>query len=297
MQQHTNQQPQTSAPQTPAGKNLSWVTVAATLGKLTLLYLAGPAPFRAVTLRKEIASGQPYHAERRWEDHTAAAVLLPLVLYGSLWHFHEPFTWAWSGLFASVASWIHFPLFAALGQVSLFPPTPGNLLFRWLLAWPCVPLIARLLEQHEPITRWEAQRVVTEDDRQTHQNILAEEAAERKAKQVERAALRAEQATRAPRTRIKPPDKPKTPYIPPKTSLWGQVDWNKVDDTNPLKQQTLATAQEVQLACYETERIERGKRDKERTERIVDALPPTSPPPATRPEDEDWGSGDSSIKL
>jgi len=131
--------------------------------------------------------------------------------------------------------------------------------------------------------------------------IIAEEEAERKAiaeaRRAEREALKAEKAARAPRTRVKPPTKPETPYIPPKTSLWGQVDWSKVDDKNPLKQQTLAAAQEVQMTRYEAERVERGKRDKERTERLLDAAAPASPPPAQRPEEDDWGSGDSSIKL
>lgn len=300
--QHSNQ-PQdssASAPSTP--KRLSGIAVLATLGKLALLYLAGPAPFRAVTLRKTIAAGQPYHAERRWEEHTAVAVLLPLVLYGSLWYLHTPFTLAWSGLFTTVAGWIHVPLFAQLGAVSLFPPTPGNLLFRWLLALPLTPLIARLLEQRAPLTQWETRRVITPEDQQAHQAVIAAEEEERKAiaetKRAEREALKAEKEARASRTRVKPPDKPKTPYIPSKTSLWGQVDWSKVDDNHPLKQQTLAAAQEVQLARYEKERVERGKLDKERAERLGDSLPPASPPaPRPTPEEDDWGSGDSSIKL
>src|SRR6266566_2227719 len=103
MQQQTNQQPESSAPQASEQKSLSWMPVVSTLGKLALLYLTGPAPANAVTLRLAIATGHPYHKERQWEEHTAVAVLLPVVLYASLWYLRAPFTWAWSGMFATVA--------------------------------------------------------------------------------------------------------------------------------------------------------------------------------------------------
>ena len=305
----TTEQQQSSAPaphqdesSDGAVKIVTWIV---------LWYLFGPAPWRGYALRKKLAeSGNIWHAQRRWDQHTSVAFAWPLLCWAILAYFRMPISQIWSAIFATIAGWIHLPAFALLGNPTLLPPTPGNLLFRWLICAPLAPLIARVLELLQPQTPYTAERVVTPEDRQAHQAIEQEEEAERKAieqaQKEERERLKAIKAARAPRTRKKPPAaEPAGLHIPHPTSLWGSVDWSKVDDNDPAKQLMLAELSKLspsQLA------------DARRAQRTTQASPVTSAPGSPSPssksvsstapsqdtqnsDEYDWSAGDGSVSF
>lgn len=278
---------------------------------IALWYFFGPAPWRGYTLRKKLAeSGNIWHAQRRWEQHTSVAFAWPLLCWAIFAYFRVPVAAIWSAIFATIAGWIHLPAFALLGSATLLPPTPGNLLFRWLICAPLAPLIAHILELLRPQTLYTAERVVTQADQQAHQAIEQEEEAERKAiadaKKEERERQKALKAARSPHTSKKPPAVETTgPHIPHPTSLWGSVDWSQVDNNDPAKQLMLAELQKLspsQLA------------DARRAQRTVQTPSVTSssgsPSPSAKPvsseapaqnaqnsDEYDWSAGDGSVSF
>ncbi len=281
---------------------------------IILWYLFGPAPYRGYALRKRLAhEGDIWHAERRWNQHTGVALAWPLLCWAILAYFRGPVAAFWGAIFSTIAGWIHVPAFALLGDASLFPPTPGNLLFRWLICAPLVPFIARTLEELHPQTRYTVERVVTPAEQQAHVTIEEEEAAERKAiadaEKEERARIKAIKAARAPRTGKKPPAvQPAGPHIPPATSLWGSVDWSKVDNNDPAKRlmlEELSKLSPTELAdARRAQRVAQGTQGKPVTSKPAPASPPVNPatPPETaahkqESDEYDWGSGDGSVSF
>ncbi len=290
--------PPTQDTSTPSTQQESRIAGGAkAIGSLILLYLVGPAPFFAKGLQdlhqQDLSTQGTWHAERRRNHHTSARIAGPLLCYAIIAYFHEFVTSTWSGFFATVAGWIHLPIIAAAGAVSIFPPTPGNLLFRWVLLLPLTPLLARLLEKTSPSAPLESKRIITPEE---HQAALAEIAAEQAERKAIVAAKRAEKAARAPRTHVKAPAKPQRPYIPPKSSLWGQIDWSQVDDQHPVKQAAFEAAQQVLASRREEERQLQAKQG------VPDPLPSTSPaaPSSKVPAEDDvydWDSGEGTITL
>lgn len=284
---HQPPAPQPQGNSTPTTQQESRITGGAkAVGTLLLLYLFGPAPFFAQGLQdlhqQDSSTQGTWHAQRRGNRHTSADIAGPILCYAIIAYFHEFVMWAWPALFATVAGWVHMPIIATLGTVSLFPPTPGNLLFRWMLMLPLIPALARLLEATAPSAPPESKRIVTPEEQQALQAEITAEQAERKAVA---AATRAEKAARAPRTHVKPPEKPQRPYIPPASSLWGQINWSQVDDKHPIKQAAFEAAQQLQVTVQHLQ------------------TPPPSPAApaksAKAPAEDayDWDSGEGTIRL
>ncbi len=311
------QQPPTTEQQQasePAPQHEDWLDGAVTLAAwIALWYLFGPAPYQGYALRKKLArEGNIWHASRRWDQHTSVALAWPLLCWAILAYFRGPVGAIWGAIFATVAGWIHLPAFALLGNASLFPPTPGNLLFRWLICAPLVSLIARTLEELQPQTQYTADRVITPEDRQVHMQIEQEEAAERKAianaQKEERARIKAIKAARAPRTSKKPPAvQGNGPHIPPATSLWGSTDWNSVPDSHPAKQAMLEELRKLtpqQLADARREqRLAQSSSVTSAPDPASLSSKPVSPEPAApapnkQDSDEyDWSAGDGSVSF
>jgi hypothetical protein len=215
----------------------------------------------------------------------------------------------WSAIFTALAGWVHLPVLALLGNASIFPPTLGNLLFRWLICAPLVPLIARTLEEKQPQTPYTIKRVITPEDRQVHEAIEQEEAAQRKAiadaEKEERARIKAIKAARAPKTSKKPPAAQKTgPHFPPATSLWGSQNWDNVRNDDPVKQLMLEELRKLtpeQLA--DARREQRLAQAQSVTSAPAPASLPTSPvsPPAAQgkqnSDEYDWDAGDGSVSF
>lgn len=129
---------------------------------LALLYLLGPVMFLARSMQNE-ASAQVWQAERRWARVHGAA-FLSLLWYAPLLLFHAPLTSFWTSSFASLAHLLHLPFLVLLGSATMVPPTPMNLLLRWVLAVPLAPLCATVLELLHPRTAWEVRRVLTPEE-------------------------------------------------------------------------------------------------------------------------------------
>jgi hypothetical protein len=283
-----------------AGKIVLWIA---------LWYFFGPAPWRGYTLRKKLAeSGNIWHAQRRWDQHTSVALAWPLLCWAILAYLRVPVAVIWGAIFATIAGWIHLPAFVLLGSATLLPPTPGNLLFRWLICAPLTPLIAHVLELLQPQTPYTAERVVTPEDQQAHQAIEQEEEAEQRAielaKKEKCEQQKAIKAARTPRTSQKPPvAETAGPHIPHPTSLWGSVDWSQVDDNDLAKQLMLAELNKLspsQLA------------DVRRTQRTAQTPSVTSAPgsasstpvssevptqKAQNSDEYDWSAGDGSVSF
>ena len=131
---------------------------------LLLLYLGGPVVWLARSLQEE-ASAQVWQAERRW-GRVHGSAFLSLLWYAPLLLFHAPLAAFWAAIFACVAHLLHLPFIVLLGDTTLFPPTPRNLLLRWVLALPLASLCATVLELLHPRTVWESRRVLTPGERE-----------------------------------------------------------------------------------------------------------------------------------
>lgn len=139
-------------------------TIARGIGMLVLLYLGGPMFWLARGIQEE-ASAQVWQAERRWARVHGSA-FLSLLWYAPLFLFHTPLAAFWATIFGFLARLLHVPFIVLLGDATVFPPTPMNLLLRWVLALPLAPLCATVLELFHPRTVWEFQRVLTPEERE-----------------------------------------------------------------------------------------------------------------------------------
>ncbi len=308
MQQPPTTQQQQQPP-APVPQQDDWIDGAVKIGLWIILwYLFGPTPYRGYALRKRLAhEGDIWHAERRWTQHTSVALAWPLLCWTMLAYFRVPVVAIWGAIFSTIAGWIHLPAFALLGNASLLPPTPGNLLFRWLICAPLVPLIARTLEELQPQTQYSVKRVVTQEEQQAHIAIEQEEAAERKAiadaEKAERVRIKAIKAARAPRTSKKPPAVQSGPHFPPATSLWGSQNWDDVRDDDPAKQLMLEELRKLTPEQLADARREQRAQGKPVTSGPAPASPLVNPASETtvqgkQDSDEyDWGAGDGSVSF
>jgi hypothetical protein len=299
-------------PPAPAPKPDDWLARSVKIVDWIILwYLFGPVPYQGYTLRRKLArEGDIWHAERRWTQHTSVALAWPLLYWAILAYFRVPVVVIWGAVFSTIAGWIHIPAFALLGNASLFPPTPGNLLFRWLICAPLAPLIARVLEELQPQTQYTVKRVVTPEEQQAHIAIEQEEAAERKAiadaEKAERARIKAIKAARAPKTSKKPPTAQASgPHIPPATSLWGSIDWANVSNNDPAKQLMLAELSKLSPAqLADVRREQRMAQGKPVTSGPAPASPIVNPAPLPETtaqkqdsDEYDWGAGDGTVSF
>jgi len=160
--------PQQAPVQTPAVARSRHVVIGCRIvrwmGTLLLLYLGGPVFWLARGIQEE-ASAQVWQAERRW-THVHGSAFLSLLWYAPLLLFHALLAAFWASIFAFLARLLHVPFLALLGDATLFPPTPLNLLLRWVLALPLASLCATVLELLHPRTIWESRRVLTPEEQQ-----------------------------------------------------------------------------------------------------------------------------------
>jgi len=285
----TNDQPQASQPNAPWTSRV--VHGAKIMGIFLLLYLCGPAPFFSYARREIHAQGTLWYGRQRWnQSGIGLALAWPLLCYTIVAYFRVVVAWVWSGIFTTLVAWTHLSLIAAFGSTTLFPPTPMNLLFRWMLLWPFTPLVAYLGEKRTPALPTEIVRVITSHDQHEQESSLFEEQAVEEQPLATTQTQRASKVARPPRTRIKPPANPTQPHVPPPTSLWGSIDWRMVPDTHPLKQATLDTGEQRLNAPCDGSSV--------RAKQAARILPPPLLPTSASDEDaDDWDGEESAIIL
>ncbi len=124
---------------------MNWSTVAPGLAWVLLFWLIGPVLFPTLLIRKW-AAAPIWDAKERWASVKGSA-FLSLLCYLPAILFHQQLTSLWS----------HVP---ALGEASIFPPTFGNMLFRWVMALPLVHVLVWFVEVISPKTVWLPRRVL-----------------------------------------------------------------------------------------------------------------------------------------
>lgn len=124
---------------------MNWSTVAPGLAWVLLFWLIGPVLFPTLLIRKW-AAAPIWDAKERWASVKGSA-FLSLLCYLPAILFHQQLTSLWS----------HVP---ALGEASIFPPTFGNMLFRWVMALPLVHVFVCFVEVISPKTVWLPRRVL-----------------------------------------------------------------------------------------------------------------------------------------
>jgi len=236
------------------------------IGILLLLYLIGPPVILYAKGTQEHAAGLAWQAEKRWAQVNGSA-FLSLLLYVPIALFHGPLASCWTTLFVTFAQWFHLPWLAWFGDTSILPPLPSSILLRWVLAFPLAGLLALLIEMARPRTTWETKRIVTPEEQQ---EVAAMQATEEK-KQLaaeKRKQTRAAQQTntaqpgvaptpkkkRIPRVAAKPKDE-QFLRVPKDDSLWGSIDWSKIPETHPLKQEVNKEAARRDAQWRENERL------------------------------------------
>jgi hypothetical protein len=141
---------------------VKWFKFAQWIGMFMLLYLFGPVIFFARALQRE-ASAQIWQSSYRWAIVRRTS-FLSLLWYIPLIMYHAPLTVLWSALFMAVSHVFHFPALAKFGAITLFPPTPMNILFRWFLALPLASLLACVFELIQPLTNKSFRRVLIPEE-------------------------------------------------------------------------------------------------------------------------------------
>lgn len=284
------------------------------IGILVLFYLFGPVIQYAKTTQEQ-AAGPLWQAEQRWA-RINGTTFFSLLWYVPIAIFHAPLAAFWSALFLTLAQWIHLPILAWVGGTSLLPPGPSSMLLRWLLSFPLAGLLTVLMEMVRPQTTWESQRVLTQEE---HVQIATAAAAQERKKI--QATQRPPTPTPAPKKqKVSTPKQPNTntiansinhqPRTPGSDSLWGEIDWEKIPDTHPLKQAALQEARDLEATRREDARKQWLVQQQASftstgsPSSIVDSTlaPPEKPPaqPAAAPkaeQDYNWDEGNGSIQA
>jgi hypothetical protein len=138
------------------------IKIAQWIGMFTLLYLFGPVIFFARALQRE-ASAQIWQSSYRWAIVRRTS-FLSLLWYIPLIMYHALLTELRSALFMALSHVLHFPALAKFAAITLFPPTPMNMLLRWFLALPLASLLACVFELTQPLTIKSFRRVLTPEE-------------------------------------------------------------------------------------------------------------------------------------
>jgi hypothetical protein len=154
--------------------------------------------------------------------------------------FSGPLSGFWSAIFDQLAVWTHIAGIAAMGNATLFPPTPFNLLWRWLVLLPLASLVACFFELVNPRTPPPAKRVLTpeEHDRVSMTHVKEEQGI---------AAPRKKKATKPRSQKVDTP----APESSAPQSIWGQIDWQQADEG--LKKAAIQEKERRDLATYNEE--------------------------------------------
>lgn len=300
--------------QPPSGRATHWGTICKRIGQLVLWYLLGPAPFLGQTIKEE-AAAPTWNARERQKSLDGSAFLY-ILLYIPMILFRGQVAWLWTFAFAHLSQWTHLPLLTWLGQTAIWPPTPSTMLYRWSLALPLTQLIAWILyrTQGKKGSAPAPRRVLLPEELARLPRPRTPAAQKPKRTPGSSVQLIASSST-AVRRRRTSTDRRKarktgdaegapTPIVPPANSLWGQVRWDQIPDTDPLKQAALQEAERLGVPRSASER--NGQRTKRLASPLVIAQPKgtTSPAPPKQPdslvEDEDgydWHHGEGSLKL
>lgn len=273
-------------------------TIIKWMGLLFLFYLLGPVILLATDTRED-AARQAWQAQERWA-HVAGSALLALLCYVPIVLFSGPLATLWTTSFVTLASWLHLPFFAWLADTTLWPPVPSGTLLRWLLAYPLSGLLALLIETVQPRTVWETKRVLTPEEQQAVKALAqAQQKNKRKAAQQVSTAAKHTTPARKPR-KLRPAarrDEELPAPLPPADSLWGQIDWNTIPETHPLK-----AAARSELARRAAQMQERTPPHHSSSPRIIDAAsthptPPGAPPLEKDVPDYNWDEGEGSVQA
>lgn len=314
---HQQELPLAPSSQPPAGRASRWGTICKRIGQLVLWYLFGPTPFLALKIKEE-AVALTWDARERQTSLKGSAFLHPL-LYIPLFLLRSQIAWLWTGLFSLPAHWIHLPVLAAwLGQAAIWPLTPSTMLYRWALALPLIQCLAWVLSrvQKQKGSAATPRRVLLPEELaslprprtpattkrkgtpSSTVQLTASSSAARTRRRTSTGEVR--KARKVPEAEVAP-----TPIVPPADSLWGQVKWDQVPNTHPLKQAALQEAEQLRVSPGASGR--NSQRAKRATPMLVTAQPTrtTSPAPPKKPpdslvEDEDgydWHHGEGSLKL
>jgi hypothetical protein len=263
------------------------------IGFVLLFYLFGPMILRVRHIWRK-ATGPSWHAEIRWE-RTLGSALLSLLWYVPIVLLASPLGSFWVSIFVTLARWFHFAQFALLGGTDFYLPVPGSLLLRWLLAYPLSGIVACGLEMFWPRTTWQSKRVITADEQFQLTQQVAAEKKRLKAPHSPSTEDGMAKKKRQPRAKVQP--RQMVPVTPPTDSLWGQINWSAVPDSDPLKREALAARTEQQQAIRNQQQQtmpyknpQTPKRSEQRTPpQIIDAKPA---PPTTY----NWDEGEGSIQ-
>ncbi len=303
-----------SPSQPPRGRAAHWGTIYKRIGQLALWYLLGPAPFLAQAIKDETTA--PTWDARERQKSLDGSAFLYILLYVPLILFRGQVAWLWTGLFFVFSQWTHLPLLVWLGQAALWPPTPSTMLYRWALALPLTQFIAWILYrvQRKKGSAPTPRRVLLPEELARLPRPRTPAAQKPKRAPGSSVQLIASSSTAPPRRRTSTSTRKAcktgdaegapTPIVPSANSLWGQVKWDQVPDTDPLKQAALQEAERLRVPQSANER--NGQRTKRLVPPLVIAQPKgtTSPASPKQPdslvEDEDgydWHHGEGSLKL
>lgn len=313
---HQQELPLAPSSQPPAGRASRWSTICKRIGQLVLWYLFGPTPFLALKIKEE-AVALTWDARERQTSLKGSAFLHPL-LYIPLFLLRSQIAWLWTGLFSLLAHWIHLPVLAAwLGQAAIWPLTPSTMLYRWALALPLIQCLAWILSrvQKKKGSAPTPRRVLLPEELAHLPRPRTPATAKRKGTPSSTVQLTASSSAARPRRRTSTGDGLKarntldtevapTPIVPPADSLWGQVRWDRVPDSDPVKQAALQEAERLRVSPSASGRG--GQRAKRATPMLFTAQPNrTTPPAPPKPSDSlvededgyDWHHGEGSLKL
>jgi len=302
------------APSSPFSIGLSspWNTICKRIGQLLLWYLLGPTPFLALKIKKK-ATAPTWDERERLTSLKGSAYLYPL-LYIPLILLHSQVAWLWTFAFAHLSQWTHLPLLGWLGQAAIWPLTPSAMLYRWVLALPLIQLIAWILYrvQRKKGSIPAPKRVLLPEELARLPRPRTPAAQKQKRAPGSRVQLIASSSTAVRRrhtstgtrkaSKTGDVEGAPTPSVPPANSLWGQIKWDQVPDTDPLKQAALQEAERLRVPQGASER--NGQRTKRLAPSLVIAQPKgtTSPAPPKQSdslvEDEDgydWHHGEGKL--
>ncbi|GCE15326.1 hypothetical protein [Tengunoibacter tsumagoiensis] len=268
-----------------------------------LFYLVGPVLVRGRNLQRG-AAGPLWNAEKRWFRIYREA-FISLLWYAPLFIFFQPLSTFWSNLFQESASWLHLSILAILGTGSLFPPTLGNLSYRWCLCLPLAPVVACIWEKIQPNTTWIARRILTDEELTTLKNATD---LSQQSEQVAKLSTPLQSSAKKPRApRKQSQQKALPPATAEKKSLWEQIDWSQIPDTNPVK---IAAMQELNRREEEKQTLQRDQWLQEQA-KLLDVAPveqavslsiaektvPSEPETDIAPKKgHNWDEGEGSIR-
>lgn len=314
---HQQELPLAPSPQPPAGRAFRWITICKGIGLLLLWYLLGPTPCAALEVMEEAVA--PTWDARERQKSLKGSAFLHLLLYIPLFLLRSQIAWLWTGLFSLLGHLIHLPALAVwLGQVSIWPLTPATMLYRWALALPLIQCLAWILSrvQKQKGSAPTPTRVLLPEELASLPRPRTPAPPKRKGTPSSTVQLTASSSTASPRRRASTGEVRKarktpeaevapTPIVPSADSLWGQVKWDQVPDTDPLKQAALQEAEQLRVSPGASGR--NSQRAKRATPMLVTAQPertispaPSKKPPDSLVEDQDgydWHHGEGSLKL